>query len=281
MLDYFINKTITITIIIFFLWVFMLFSILIYNLTHYLGILKTEQHAHINPDDNIIASYIFICRFLVYPIFIYLCIVTVVLSFIFWIWLVIIYFVPFLVFIGFIPIPIKIPILEFVPPFKVLTDRGILPLIRRINARLIEFIFTLNPNIHNENINDLYSYIYDEIKKIIKGFFSGLIKVVRFDFDFEISKPVPAKPINVELEKDVERDKLEKESKKIQETIDNDKDNIKKLINEEIQICIANKSKGITSDLTSSESFFQAQTNRSNYADCYAKTMNLYINNLL
>ena len=69
---------------------------------------------------------------------IYLSFVTMLLLWIFIFWMIIIIFVPYFIIIPipfipfFIPIPLKNPMLEFIPPFKILTDRGILPLMRKI-----------------------------------------------------------------------------------------------------------------------------------------------------
>jgi len=247
-----------------------------------IGLIKTPQHSYLNPDDNMIMTIINIMRTLLYPIFLYLCLVTVILTYIFYIWLGIIYFVPFLIFIGFIPIPIKFPILEFVPPFKTLTDRGILPLIRRINTRLFEFIISGNKQKHTDNMNDLIDYTYIEIKNIFKESFEKLFKALDYKFDLIFEK----KEVNIpkDTENDIinsEEEQMKKEALKIEEEnkTDEDKIRIMKLINEEIKICVANKSKMNTSDLTSSEALMLSQTNLANYADCYAKTINLYINN--
>jgi len=274
-IEYFIDAIITFTIIIFFVWIFILFILVIYNSSHFIGIIDTEKEAHINPDDDIISVFIFVCRFLVYPIYLYLCWITVIMSYIFWLWLFIIYFVPHLVFIGFIPIPLKIPILEFVPPFKQLTNRGILPLIRRINIRLFEFLLNRDYKIFiNKNINDIYGVVYDNLKKI----FSNYFKIIKFDYEIYLKKPDPIEENLIEEEEeDPDKIKAQEINRSFEE--DDEKIKIKNLINEEISICIANKSKLMSSDLSSSELLSLSQTNRSNYADCYAKTINLYINN--
>lgn len=270
MINYIIDVIITFTIIIFFVWIFILFTLFIYNSCHLLGIINIEQEAYIEPLYKIISNIIFIFRFLVYPIYLYLCWITVIISYIFWLWLFIIYFVPHLIFVGFIPIPFKIPILEFVPPFKQLTNRGVLPLIRRINNRLFEFLLSRDFNIHKQNINDIYNFIYDELKKMFTDFF----KIIKFDF----KKPEPVgNDSNIELESTSDKEQAEEIQKSYEE--DDEKIKIKNLINEEIAICISNKSKLMSSDLTSSELLLQTQNNRSNYAECYAKTINLYINN--
>lgn len=282
-LNFFIDVIITFTIMCFFIFIVILITLFIYNILNYSGIISIERHAGTNPDNRIIVFIIQIMRTSSTYLFIYLLIVTVILSFTFWIWLIILYFVPHLVFIGFIPIPIKIPILEFVPPFKALTDRGVLPLIRRMNSRILDFFITRNSSLHQDNLEDLFSYIFDESLRIIKDAFTKLFLIL--NINYEIADFIPAKKkvtyIPPEIEMDEETIKDEAEAKKIQKSYEEDDDKIKlkNLINEEIAICIANKSKLLTSDLSSSESLYQTQTNRSNYAQCYAKTINLYINN--
>lgn len=282
-LNYIIDAVITISIIIFFIWLFMLISVIGYNIFNIFVSLFEKHERKNNTDDNIIRTIIDIFRFCLYPLFIYLCLLTVILSFIFWIWLFIIYFVPHLVFIGIIPIPLKIPILEFVPPFKALTDKGILPLIRRINSRLIDFFISKNSSLHNDNLKDLYNYVYEEVikffKLILKAIFIGV------NYDNEIDRLFPKKdPIElkeVENNIDPKAKEEEDEARKINDSYNEDEDKIKikNLINEEIAICINNKSKLRTSDLSSSDMLFQSQQNLVDYAECYAKSLNTYIGN--
>jgi len=283
MIDHIINKTITITIILFFAWLFMLIVVTVFNILVIFGFIKTPQHAYLNQgDDSLIMTIINIMRTLLFPIFVYLGLVAIILTYIFYIWLGIIYFVPYLIFVGIIPIPLKNPILEFVPPFKTLTDRGILPLIRRINTRLFEFLISGNKRKHTENINDLIDYIYIELKNIFKDSFEKFFNVLNYKFELIFEKP-KVDTLIIEEDLDSSEQALKEESKKIEDSNNNDEDKIRimKLINEEIAICIANKSKMTTSDLSSSEALLQSQTNLANYADCYAKSVNLYINNQL
>ena len=282
MIDYVINKIITSTIVLFFIWLFMLTIVTLFNILVIFGFIKTPQDAYLNQgDDSLIMTMINIMRTLLYPIFLYLALVTVILTYIFYIWLGIIYFVPYLIFVGFIPIPLKNPILEFVPPFKTLTDRGILPLLRRINTRLFEFLISGNNKKHTENINDLIDYTYIEIKNIFKDSFEKFFSALKYKFELIFEKPNIDNTLIIEDDIDSGDKALKEESKKIEDSNKNDEDKIRimKLINEEIAICVANKSKMTTSDLTSSEALLQSQTNLANYADCYAKSINLYINN--
>jgi len=262
----------------------MLFCIFCYYIfvSNYTSSFEKEKEKN-DTLDKIIKTIIDIFTFLIYPIYVYLWWITVILSYIFWTWLLIIYFVPSLVFVSFIPIPLKFLILEFVPPFKTLTDKGILPLMRRMSGRIIKFFITGNKKNYEDNFKDMYNYLNKEVNNIIKLFFKYLF--INVNYDYEIDKLFP-KPFKIddekeEEEKDEEEKENEEEAKKVQKEMEEDEDKIriKKLINEEIAICIANKSKLITSDLTSSESFAQSQSNYNNYAECYAKSFNLYINN--
>jgi|694.fasta_scaffold12498_12 hypothetical protein len=275
-LNYYVDIFITITIVIFFIWVFMLVCVGIYSGCNIMGLIETAKNSKLNPDESVIAGIISIFSFLLYPILLYLTNVTVVLSYIFWLWLLIVLFVPHLVFVGFIPIPLKIPILLFVPPFKTLTDRGIIPLILRIATRLFKFLVTQDQEyLYKKNVDDIYNFVYNEIKTI----FTKLFKILKIDTEYFIQQPNVIDDIDTSLEQ--EEDPNEEEAKKILNSFeeDDDKIKIKKLINEEIAICIANKSKELSSDLSSSELFMVPQINRSNYAECYAKSLNLYINN--
>ncbi len=277
-IDFYIDLLIIIVIIIFFVWIFIIVVLVVYNGCHFIGLIDTDKEAKMEPDNNIISSLIFACRFLVYPIFLFLCWVAVIMSYIFWTWLLIIYFVPHLIFVGIIPIPFKIPILEYVPPFKQLTNRGVLPLIRRINTRLFEFLLSRDFNIHKENIKDIQNFVFEEIKKIFTDFFK-ILKINYETFSHIIPNVEPVKPVIEETLEDDDKDTSLKLIAKFDE--DDEKIKLKNLINEEIAICISNKSKLMSSDLSSSELLIQTQTNRANYSECYAKTINLYLNNQL
>lgn len=98
-------------------------------------------------------------------------VILIVLIHIFIFWMLIIIFVPFIILIPIpiipfiIPIPLKTILLEVVPPFKRLTERGILPLFRRI-------VFTLfNKQGIKDKFKDIfvntYGFFYEELKLIL------------------------------------------------------------------------------------------------------------------
>ena len=280
-IDYYINLVITITIIIFFVWVVIIIILYLFYFSEIFGLIKTKQHAELNPDDRLIMAIIFFLETLSVILSFYLWNITVILSYIYWSWLMIILFVPHLIFIGLIPIPLKIPILLYCPPYKNLHERGILPLINTVALKLIELIFSGNKNKIYEIRDDISNYVYVEIKKIFEKSFNQMFKNIDYSFD-DIYKKPEEKPLNdPTIKKDEDEDK--KKAVEIQNSFDEDEDKkrIQNLINQEIKICIANNSKAITSDLTNSEALTVAQENRSNYASCYAKAINLYMNNLL
>jgi hypothetical protein len=93
-----------------------------------------------------------------------------VLLYIFGIWMIIILYVPFIIivpipFIPFLlPIPLKILLLI---PFKKLTDRGILPLMRRV------FLGFADEETSKHLINssyDIYGFFFDNLKAMISDF---------------------------------------------------------------------------------------------------------------
>jgi len=117
--------------------------------------------------DRIILYIYFIISFI-------LLIILIVLVYIFIFWMLIIIFVPFIILIPIpiipflLPIPLKSILLEYVPPFKRLTDRGILPLMRRI-----VFTFFSEKGI-KDKLGDVfitsYGFLYKELKMILNDF---------------------------------------------------------------------------------------------------------------
>lgn len=210
---------------------------------------------------------------------IYLYFVFMLLLWIFIFWMIIIIFVPYFIIIPipfipfFIPIPLKNPMLEYIPPFKILTDRGILPLMRKI-------IFT---NILSEKsfknkflstFNDIFIFLFDEIKVILNDFFNNI------NIQPTLNKPAE----NQRISKDIQDDKY-----KI-ETVDSENNNIDdykketskynkatELINEELEICLKTKQQFITPNMNSIESAYASVSNMQNYAECYAKSIKSYI----
>lgn len=290
-IDYYINLTIIITIIIFVLWVIINIIIYFFYFVQIIGLIKTKEKEYLNDDDRLIILIIYILEVLSVIFSFYLWNMTVLLSYIYWTWLMIIIFVPHLIFVGLIPIPLKIPLLLFCPPYKNLYERGIIPLINKIALKLLELIFTGNKDKIYEIRDDLSNYVYVEIKNIFEESFNKMFKNIDYKFDNLYKKPedtnneeIPPDPTVVKNKDGQEvPDDNRRKALEIQKSYeeDDDKKRIQNLINKEVEICIANKSKGITSDLTSSEALSIAQENRSNYASCYAKIINLYMKDLI
>lgn len=195
-------------------------------------------------------------------------------------WMLTIIFVPFVIVIPipiipfFVPIPLKLVILEYVPPFKILTKRGILPFIRR---NIFKFLFsedTIKKKFKNTLI-DTYGFLYDELKII----FGDLLKNV-------MPEPEP-----IILSKDIQDDEHkidintgnEDENTKEDENNGEDSKNkkIQDLINEELEVCLKSKQSFLTSDLSSIESLYGKIGNINGYAECYATSIKAYVDNKL
>lgn len=143
-------------------YIFLMFYNLITN-----GQRPYEMKFFENTKDRIIIYIYFIISFI-------LLIILIILTYIFIFWMLIIIFVPFIILIPIpiipfiIPIPLKNILLEYVPPFKRLTDRGILPLMRRI-----VFTFFSEKGI-KDKLGDVflssYGFLYKELKMILNDF---------------------------------------------------------------------------------------------------------------
>ncbi len=104
-----------------------------------------------------------------------ICILVVLLFWVFVFWLLIIIFVPFIIIfpIPIIPfffiIPLKPLLLLLIPPFKVLTDIGTLPLLLKICTRLI------NPQIFTNTLNYLFYPTINDIGNYFKTHITNTI----------------------------------------------------------------------------------------------------------
>jgi hypothetical protein len=201
-----------------------------------------------------------------------------VLIWIFIFWMVIILYVPEIIVIPIpiipfiLPIPLKSLILEYVPPFKILTQRGILPMMRRI---IFGVIFK------ESSIKDKFKGVFTETY----GFLYGEIKTILGEYMIYLKMEDP---------------KSEKISKGLQDdnykvsTIDDGTDNAEKaketreastgdasdLIESELELCM-NSSKSFTGVGTSStDKFMNSFNDYSKYADCYSKYLKSYVDNL-
>ena len=212
---------------------------------------------------------------------IYLSFVTMLLLWIFIFWMIIIIFVPYFIIIPipfipfFIPIPLKNPMLEFIPPFKILTDRGILPLMRKIIFTNILSEMTLKSKFGN-TFKDIFTFLFDEIKVILNDFFGNI------NFEPELNKPNEKQNISKGIQDDTYKiDTIDTNNENIddykKETDKYEKAN--ELINEELEICLKTKQQFTTPDMSSVESAYTGVKNLQSYSECYAKSIKSYIEN--
>jgi hypothetical protein len=200
-----------------------------------------------------------------------------VLIWIFIFWMIIILFIPEVIiipipFIPFIiPIPLKSLLLEYVPPFKILTKRGILPLMRRIIFGIIFKESTIQDKFRGIFI-ETYGFLYGEIKTILGEFMIDL---------------KTQEPENKKISKGLQDDDYKVS------TIDDGTDNAEKaketkdasanasdLIEKELELCM-NSSKSFTGVGTSSSNkLMNSMNDYSKYADCYSKYLKSYVDNL-
>ena len=175
--------------------------------------------------------------------------VLIILLWIFIHWMIVKYIIPayMIIFIPFIPfvvpIPLRQPILDYIPPFKDLTEAGILPLMEKI---LFTFI---SPISFKDKFENSFDYILDYLKfsfnYIIHQFYPN------FNIDDEIEK---IKSGNI-FEPDIPKtdDKEELTSDEIN-TLNEQSSNlyyqeIMKMINLEVKSCVAKNTLFITPDM--------------------------------
>jgi hypothetical protein len=201
----------------------------------------------------------------------YMCFIFSVLIWIFIFWMIIKIFVPFVMFIPIpiipfiIPVPLKFLMLEYIPPFKILTQRGILPMMEKIVFRFLFSQQSIKDKFSN-SLSDVYGFLYSEIKTTVGDLFGSI----------EIE--TPAKP-----------EQTPNEDYKI-ETVDTNTDNeaisnnelrktenkeVMDLINEELQICLKSKQ----SLQTPNTSLLSGTKDMNNYSECYAKSVKAFIDN--
>jgi len=200
----------------------------------------------------------------------------------FWIfifWMIIIIFVPYVIIIPIpiipfvVPIPLKMVILENVPPFKLLTDRGILPFARRTIFRFLFSEDTIK-NKFKSTFFDTYGFLYDEVKVILGDLLKRVM--VAKPQPIRISKDIQDDEYEIEIEQDEDSSKETAEKEK---STENKK--IQELINEELEVCLKSKQSFIPSDLSDIESLYANIGNINSYADCYATSIKAYIDNKL
>jgi hypothetical protein len=201
---------------------------------------------------------------------IYLCFVSALLFWIFVFWMIILIFVPHIMlipipFIPFIlPIPLKNILLTVIPPFKLLTKRGILPLIAKLVFLFLFSEKTIREKIGN-TIGDVYGFLFLEIKNSI-GDFLNLIGV-----------KLPEKPEQSENENHKIRtvdDGTANEARAKKELENNER--ALELINEEYEICYSSKQ----TLKTPNTSFIDELGDIKNYGECYSRSAGAYIENI-
>ena len=204
---------------------------------------------------------------------IFLC---VMLSFLWWIfvlWMIIIIFVPFIIIIPipfipfFIPIPLKFLMLAFIPPFRTLTERGILPWVLRlvlifISADSIKSKFS-------QAFSTTYGVFYDDIRNIIGDILGKpTLSVTYNENDVNKVPNVDEGTDNKELAKKEINDDNSGRNKKVMD-----------LINEELELCI--KSKQAFTLPNSKTGALKSAQDMKNYSECYAKSVKSYLDNKL
>jgi len=209
---------------------------------------------------------------------IFLWFVSGIFLWIFIFWMIIIIFVPHVIIIPIpiipfvIPIPLKMVILENVPPFKLLTNRGILPFIRKIIFRFLFSEETIK-NKFKSTFFDTYGFLYDEFKLILGDL---LNRVIAKPEPIIISKDIQDDEYGIEIEQDEDNSKETADKEK---STENKK--IQELINEELEVCLKSKQSFISSDLSDIEALYANIGNINNYADCYSTSIKAYIDNKL
>jgi hypothetical protein len=189
-----------------------------------------------------------------------------VLLIIYMFWIFIIVYVPEWVYfpLTFIPFVLPIPLqrlLLMIYPFPELTDRGVLPLMRRLINRTIELEQSKSTT---ENTKDLFRYFYDDLKMLFNGILSQ-------EEDSDLSL-LGERPTDANYrENQLKTKKKKEEPKENEETI-----RMRQLIDDEVSICINSKLASRINDKS-----FSGDSSINAYADCYSTGINSYFNNLI
>lgn len=269
--EWIINKTI----MVFFYWLthnFYIFIVFVMNIGGITGILFDFEFAG---SDWLHYGMLWILFFA--GIFLWL--VFSVLSWIFVFWMSIIMFVPFVLIIPIpiipfiIPIPLKLVILEYVPPFKLLTDRGVLPYIRKVIFRFLFSEDKIKKKFTN-TLEDTYGFLYEELKIILGDLFKNVM-----------TEPEPV-VISKDLQDDdhtIDISKEGQEETKTQKEADASPENrrIQELIDEELKVCLRTKQSFTLSDTSSVGSLYSSMPSMDAYSTCYASSIKSYIDNKL
>jgi len=210
--------------------------------------------------------HIYILPFIDYILTYTLLIILFILLHIFAFWMIIILYVPFIIIvpIPFIPFIVPIPLKEILLiPFKRLTERGILPLMRRLFLSI--FSEQTIKHILISDANDVYSFFYDNLKSMINDVL------------------ILNEPNNEKISKGLQDDKYktstidDENEEKSKEIIQSDSENkiIKNKIMKEYKVCV-NKGKGLNKygeDNTLSNTFGDNKNN----VDCNFDTLKSYM----
>lgn len=272
-LNTFIDVNITIFIIVFIFWSLV---ILIRVWLFVFGITGVEERIIKSVEERDIFAYVLlIIPILMFIATIYLNLILYLLIWIFIFWMIIILFVPEIIlipipFIPFIiPVPLKRPILEYVPPFKALTDRGILPLMRRVIFRI--FGEENLKNKFNLTITDIYGFLFEELKKILE-------RILLNNQSSNLQDPG-----NQNLNKDIQDDEykvktIDDYNKETDPAYNNyeykENQEVMDLINEELELCLISKKSFETPD---NNNLLQSVSDMNNYFECYSKSIKSYI----
>lgn len=211
-------------------------------------------------------------RFLLILANLFLCFVLSLLSWIFVFWMIILIFVPFIVpiFIPFIPfiipIPLKFLMLYFIPPFRILTERGILPLCLRL---LLIFVSTDAINTKfSRAFKETYGFFYDDAKKILGDFAQNTeTSISQYNDDTDKIPSVDNGNNNKEEAKKIIKNDEKGKNKEVMD-----------LIEEELQLCLKSKQSFTTPDTKKS---FSSVTDVNKYSECYAISVKSYLDNKL
>ena len=276
-LDSTIDTIIYIYIGIFILWLiigFILFCIAYYKLFGFTSALNPKEYQE--PGTEIIVNIIYYLYLLYISLTYLVYIGSSLLLIIFGFWVFIVDIVPFIIliplpFIPFIlPVPIKNILLEFVPPFKQLTRNGLLPMMRRI-------IFSIKDYFPQGKIRqwigyssgEIYNFIYNDIKRLFKNVGNAI--------GIDKEPPPPSEENKIEDKYEVKQSNDEKAQ------IKNDEEakEIRKMIDEEIAICVKSKQQFKTPQTTGSDEMNAANENINIYSECQAIGIKSYFDNLI
>jgi hypothetical protein len=228
-------------------------------------------------------SFYYFCWVIVKICEVIICILLVLLIWIFVFWLIILILVPIIIIfpIPIIPfifiIPLRPLLLLLIPPFKVLTDLGTLPLMLRICKRII------NPQIFTNTLN----YLFYPTMKDVGGYFkyhitNTITNVIGDDIKFLYEKPIDINIDDNERNNDMEdfeTDEDKEDMKKYNEYKEND--NVKstmEMIERDTDMCISlnQNFKPYNSDYLS-DIMTDMDNSFSPYSKCYTNAIKSYL----